>query len=553
MVALAGDVDATGSKAPGLLVRGGIYANGSVKGLVNVIAGGVRATGSCDATVTASPKLCGGGVTPVPDPNYSSELGNTVPDLRTPPTSCTSGVAIFEPGYYDNAKKLNAATNLCSTAWFKPGDYYFDFHDQACANVCPDNVFDASSNVWTISGKTVVGGTPVDANGNNLAQLPSGATVPGACRNPITNVNTKGVQFVFGGSSRIYIDQKSDVELCATYHPDRPPIAIYGLKSGQTPTATAATGLTLGTVQASGSFGGTATPTSLAPGGSVASWTTSNANAQTTTLTVKGFTPGGATPPPVPGAILQSAKLRITHKDADGTANSASSAKLTIGSSTTAAIAVPASVSTTTTELVFDGSTNAAIFNSLQTEVHDNGFGNVAVAYTANAKKLNGVTEVDAITFDLTYYLPVLRSQVGTCIDGTAPACLFLDMKNGNNMTKAYVQGTTYVPKGDLQMLLGNAASEIMKFGVVARQVSLQFWNGNSSQTDPVIEVPSDSPGFGFETTLVRLSVYVCSGSTCSVDPANLALRSRVKIFDEGGTPGPGHRQMSILNWDHTR
>ncbi|MEV5000886.1 hypothetical protein [Nocardioides sp. LML1-1-1.1] len=545
IVTLNGDVDATGSKDPGLLVRGGIYANGAVRGKVNVLAGGVRATGACDGTVVAVPKTCGTGPA-VSDPNYGSELGANVPALQTPPTSCTSGVAVFEPGYYDNAATLTAATDLCSVAWFKPGVYYFDFHNDGCANVCPSNLYGTSGNTWSINGKTVIGGTPIDANGNTLARPPVGVGVPGACRSPITDVNAQGVQFVFGGSSRIYVDQNSKMELCATYHADRPPIEIYGLKTGSTPTVANANGLTATSVPTPGSFtGANAANLGTAGDGNAATWTTTSANAQSTTMTMQGFATGSALPA---GAVLTAAVLHVRHQDADGTASSQATAKVTVGTTTTTAINVPVSASATTSDIAITG----ANLNSLQKEVHDKGYTDASIAYTANAKKNAATTTIDMVKLDLTYYVPVFRGQAGTCVAGSGTPCRFMDMKNGNNKVEVFFQGTTYVPYGDLQLLLGNFASEIMKFGLIARQLEFAFWNGASSQNVPVIEIPDNSPGFGFETTLVRLEVYVCPGTSCTTG-GELALRSKVKIFDEGGTPGPPNREVSVLSWSHTR
>ncbi|GAA3666920.1 hypothetical protein GCM10022237_28650 [Nocardioides ginsengisoli] len=553
IVALNGAVDATGSKAPGLLVKGGIYANGAVKGNINVLDGGVRATGSCDSTVVASPKNCNVGP-PVSDPNYSNELGGTVPTLQKPPTTCTGGyLAVFNPGYYDSASALNTATNLCNELWFKPGNYYFDFHNDSCANVCPSNVFGTGGNTWTISGQTVVGGTPIDANGNTLSQPPNNVSVPGACRSPITDVNAQGVQFVFGGNSRIYIDQNSNVELCATYHSDRPPIEIYGLKSGSTPTATNANGLVLTsnpTSTGGGMWTGLTTANISSVGNGSATWNPGSASATSSTVTVSGFAPGSAVPA---GSVLTSATLHVRHQDSEATSTSAGTATIQVGSTTTAALPIGAvgSTSMVTTDVLLNSSTNTAAFNSLQTAIHDGGYTGATVAYTAKSKK-NATAALDAISLDLTYYVPVLRGQGGTCIDGTGGSCKFMDMKNGNNKELVYFQGTTYVPYGDLQLLLGNFASEIMKFGLVARQLEFAFWNGNSVQGVPVIEIPDNSPGFGFETTLVRLQVYVCPGTSCS-SGGSLALNVKVKIFDNGGQPGPPNRQVTVLSWSHTR
>ena len=133
-----------------LKVHGGVYANGNVYGPVALDAGELRASGSCTQAV-ATPKSCNTGVK-ISDPNYANDLGGTVPALKKPPTSCTNGVAVFSPGYYDNASALSTATALCSVAWFKPGPYYFDFHNDACTNVCPSNLYGTGGNVWRTGG-----------------------------------------------------------------------------------------------------------------------------------------------------------------------------------------------------------------------------------------------------------------------------------------------------------------------------------------------------------------------------------------------------------------
>ena len=268
-----------------LKVHGGVYSNSSVIGPVTLDAGGLWASGACTQSV-ATPKNCNTGQT-IADPNYASDLNGTIPAWRKPPTSCTSGVAEFEPGYYDNAATLTTATNLCSTAWFKPGTYYFDFHNDGCANVCPTTLFPTSGNTWSIYGGNVVGGTPIDANGNTLSRPSTNPPYPGSCRSPITDTNAVGVQFVFGGSSRLYIDQNSHVEICGSYHANRPPIELYGLKTGSTPAAANANGLLVTSLPNKGLFNG-ANANDLAPGGGAATWTTTNASAQSTTLTARG-------------------------------------------------------------------------------------------------------------------------------------------------------------------------------------------------------------------------------------------------------------------------
>ncbi|MGO4256734.1 hypothetical protein [Marmoricola sp. RAF53] len=532
-----------------LKVHGGIYSNSTIAGQVTLDAGDAWAYGACTNTTVTAPatKHCNAGVK-ISDPNYSDDLGGTVPTLQTPPTSCTGGIAIFQPGYYDNASTLSAATSLCSVAWFKPGTYYFDFHNDSCANVCPSNLYGTSGNVWRTGGNAIIGGTPVNASGTVISQPSSNPTLPGSCQSPITDTSAVGVQFVFGGSSQMYVDKNAQVELCGSYHSNRPPIVVYGLKTGNTPTATTDTARTASSVPAPGLFTGATTANLAAADGApkVATWTTTSASAQSTSLTAQGFAPSATVPQ---GAVLTAATLHVRHQDADATSNSNASAKVTIGTATTAALPLTASASMVTTDLAITG----ANLNTLQTAVHDNGYTSASVAYTANAKKNNATTTVDMITLDLTYYVPVLRGETGTCVDGTAPSCKFLSMPGGNNKILLYLQGTTYVPLADVDVQLGNFSAEVAKFGIVARQVEFAITNGNPSWTGPIFEIPDNSPGYGYSNSSVDLKVHLCPGqATCSTSAAT-ALTSRVQIWDPSGAPAPPGRQVSILSWSHNR
>ena len=537
-----------------LKVHGGVYSNSTIAGPVSLDVGDAWAFGACTQTTVVAPasKHCNSGVK-ITDPNYASDLGGVVPGLQTPPTSCTGGVAVFQPGYYDSAARLTTATNLCSTAWFKPGTYYFDFHNDSCANVCPSNLYGTGGNVWTVNGGNVVGGTPINASGAIIAAPTTNPTYPGSCRSPVTNINAVGVQFVFGGSSRMYVDQNSHVELCGTYSATKPPIEIYGLKTGSTPTPPPASGLNASSVPTPGSFTFAAPATSLtnalAAGadGRVATWTTANnSSAQTTTITTAGFAPGASVPV---GSVLTAATAHIRHQDADATTNSAGTAKVTIGSSTTAALAVPQSAAMTTTDIPITG----ANLNGLQTVVHDNGYTGATVAYTANAKKAATVTSLDLISLDLTYYVPVLRGQGGTCIDNTVGSCVFLSMKNGNNKILLYLQGTTYIPYADANIQLGNFSAEVAKFGIVARQLEFAITNGNPSWTGPIFEIPDNSPGYGYENTMVDLKVHFCPGASSCTVSAPVSLTARVQLWDGGGAPDPPRRQVTVQSWSHQR
>lgn len=542
-----------------LKVHGGVYSNSAINGSVSLSAGDVRAVGSCTQTTVTAPgtKQCNTG-TPLADPNYGDDLGAIVPPLRKPPTTCVSNVAIFEPGYYDNAATLTTASNLCALAWFKPGTYYFDFHNDSCANVCPSSLFGTGGNTWRLNGRKLIGGTWRGAGGNTNTPPPSGidmneeedgVRVP-TCVSPITDVNAEGVQFVFGGSSRLYIDQNTEMELCGTYHANKPPIVMYGLKNGSTPTAANANGLDVTGVGPVGNFVQATVPNLKnvdgvqATNANLAFWARNSSGAnsnQPSSMTVSGFAPGTALPK---GSVLTGATLRVTHRST-GAANAMTLTPNLGTGAITYTLPPRATLGTETINLT--ARTGWAAF---QQAVHDEGFNGASFKFDASLGK-NQISQLDAVTLDLTYYVPVLRGQSGTCV-ATGTSCPLVSMKNGNNKILLYLQGTTYAPLGYFDILLGNFSAEVAKFGVVARQLDFAITNGNPSHTGPIFEIPDNSPGFGFDTTLVNLDVYVCPGTSCT-SGGELALNAKVKVFDDGDPYAAGDREISVLSWSHTR
>ncbi|KRC56959.1 MULTISPECIES: hypothetical protein [unclassified Nocardioides] len=567
-----------------LKVHGGVFANGTITGSVNLDAGDVKATGTCSAATVVAPsvKRCADAPpapAPTSDPNYNHELGSSPPALKKPPTSCTDGLspstattsddnlAVFTEGYYDSAADMNAAMNICPVVWFKPGNYYFDFHDETCSNVCPDSVYPGITNQWSIpSGLDVLGGTPTNpTTGAILARPPSslpavapnqGGLIPGNCQSPITNVNAQGVQFVFGGNSRLYLNGGSSrgarMELCATYHVDRPPIELYGLKTGNTPSSAPANGLipsgAVTTTQPQGTWTNATAAAVSADNGLEATWTTTGSGTKNGTITVPGFAPATAVPA---GAILTGAKLRVKHKDVG---NQSTAAFQVNGAPTaTGAFTVPLRNTTSGVDTV-DLATNATEFQNLQRQVHDYGFSGAKVTYAVKVTSNgNNAVTLDSLSLDLTYYVPVLRGEQGTNIEtgGTSTPLLWTD-NSGNNKINMYLHGTTYAPYGHMDITLSNFSAEVAKFGVIVRSLRFDVNTGNPLFTGPVFEIPDDSPGFGFETTLVRLNVYVCPGASCT-SGGELALKTKVMVFDSGGTPGPPNRQVTPMSWSHTR
>ena len=533
-------------------VRGGVWSNSNIARENN---GTLESTTSIRAHTGCSPPSamqapvvdCSSGT--VPDPNYPSDLdlaGASVPDLRTPPGGCGSGSVTLQPGYYDDATKLNALTPNGGSDCFihlTPGTYYFDFHNSSSGYTMAGD----AAHVWDVNSGTIVGGT-----------LTSDTTVPGRCVNPINDVTAQGVQLIFGGDSRMVVDKGAVMELCASYRSARPPIALYGQKTGtatQTvvgganalttsgpPTVTPSTftGATAANLQAAD--GNTTTNTGLAVWARDA---TGPAPAQTGSITMTGFAPPTALPK---GSVLVGARLKLTHMS-DGAANAITLTPTPGGGPVT--YTLPARTTLGTEDIDLSARTGWGAF---QKSVHDDGFTGASLNFEASLAK-NKTARLDAARLELTYYLPSLRGQTTAAITGNTVATPGGEpvLKALGNTTLVYIQGTTYTPLASLDLQLNNISESVFRFGVIARSLRL-FETASFSYPGAVIELPDNSPGWGFNGTIAQLKVYLCPGSpTCNTTTGKLALRTRVQLWDPTGTPVAKQRQVTVLSWSHQR
>ncbi len=185
--------------------------------------------------------LCTGNAnsfTPTPCTHISS--AQAIPSAPTPsgpttlnqPAVCQTAngnlYAAFLPGKYTllTSSSQSSLQTPCKKGnnwvradvdWFTPGTYFFDL----------DNGGD-----WNVPG-TVIGGTPTKPDGSKISGLDgtnattlSSSTLgnlslatlfPGACANPSVQNNFGGVEFVFGGTSRVNLPANNKFEICATY------------------------------------------------------------------------------------------------------------------------------------------------------------------------------------------------------------------------------------------------------------------------------------------------------------------------------------------------
>lgn len=225
-----------------LQIHGDVYSNSSIAVKKNMtVSGNITAVGTCtaqsggtmkdaDGTLDTNPKgpKCSGAAV-LSDPNYAPPAPPSDTKAHDLPTCPTDGshAYTFLPGVYTDLNGLKGLLNggkkgcQANVLWFTPGVYYFDLGGE-----------------WTIPTGYVIGGTPT-----NMTALKAGnPTVPTACQTPIAPDPVPaggwtppgpnaGVEFVFGGSSRITVTGDAQVELCGTYSKSTPPIVLYGLKS----------------------------------------------------------------------------------------------------------------------------------------------------------------------------------------------------------------------------------------------------------------------------------------------------------------------------------
>lgn len=516
----------------------------------------ITAHTGCEGSIS-DPKDCS--APQKPDPEYQFEPAYATPSNALPPhrkvpanttANCPGKVMTFQPGHYDDAAALSELMSgdvrACrgSIWWFTPGTYYFDFRNSDNPALTP------GANVWRIRDGQLLAGTPVNASGDPLEKPVAPASVPGSCQNPINSVEAKGVQFIFGGDSQLSITG-GDVEICGSYSATRPPIAVYGLRSGSATTNewTGATALKMTGANPGGDF---ANPGNIAEiDGNHATWTKTNNSNQTGTATVNGYAPHDAIPP---GSVLESARLRVVHGNSAGSRQDVKSVQITPNGGTAFTVPVPSYGDTAMHEESIDVST-ADLNKTFAKAVYDGTFTGASMKYSASVRH-PGIERVDGIQLELSFTPPAFRGQTeesvpGNCLAQTYTAdtgCAVLSTST-NYSGKLYIQGTTYAPISVVDVNLNNATEQVMRFGVIARALWAKE-TGSLTYDGPVIEVPDNTPGFAPGGTVVYLRAYICPAQpTCSASSGKLGLRSKVMINDPAGLPQPGKRQVQVLSW----
>ncbi|TIC88840.1 hypothetical protein E8D34_04075 [Nocardioides sp. GY 10113] len=510
-----------------------------------------RCTGDSFTTPVTCPLSDGGGAGAPVVADALTDL--TARPLRDPSSvTASGGVCAFEPGYYDNATTLSNKVNSCSTSWFKPGLYYFDFQNELSEAL--GNGLMGGDNVWRITGnRTVIGGTRPPGNPT---------AIPGACVSPLSDHTAAGVRFVFGGNSRMQADvpvsastwirynETPKVELCGSYSATEPPVVVQQQTNGAaapttatTPTSVTAPPTTVSGTGSTPAFAN-ATQAALDPGNTAAgaaTWT-STAVGQKAALALSGF--GPSTAPPA-GSVLRKATL-----------------SLALTAPSTGVKVTPSAGGTTGTTATLTGSGDVDVTSLLAAAVHDGTLAaagpSAALAFTATA--VGQKVTVDSASLRLDYYAPNVHA--GSLPVGGDPLLkVYYPWISGypGNWPRFVVNGAIYARNGDVSLEFGLTLGTAyfgpmvsMRGGVAARSIDLigGQWGRYGY---PLASIPDLGVGVGNLSTVVDLKVYVCAEAASCASGGRHALTVRVKITDpaygDDELPEAGNRRIQVLSW----
>ena len=482
---------------------------------------------------------------------------------RRVPTSCTAPVT-FQPGYYDDGAALTKVFATCgaTTYWFRPGIYFFDFHNDT------GDLWAGPSHVWTINdaGARVVAGTPKGWNPAPAAFTTP--TIPGSCVGPQSGAGNDGAEFVFGGDSQLSVTA-GRLEVCGRFAGGtRPPFAVYGATSHVIAPATISPWLkTDGSgadVAGNLPFTDPANITEFGGSSQAAAVTvTGAANPVTGTVVVKGFSSAAAIPP---GSIVRSAVLRVSHRDAvvsGGGLQSISVGVTPNGSSTVTHVAVP------TYQDPGSGGAyhvdDVDITAALQAQVHNLGYSGLTVRYDATLPAGPATSTVnedlDSIQLQLDYEPPSVRSEdplqaglLRPCV-GTVPYvpgssnCALISASGAQ--TGLYLQGNVYAPFAAMDLQESNISAPVLGSGAVLRSLRIAV-SSAPSYTEPAVGNAFTSPPLN-----LYLRAYVCpsecGGSTPPSSPWQLTGLAQVSFSDTTFLPTAGRRQVTVHTWQLVR
>jgi hypothetical protein len=396
------------------------------------------------------------------DANYGSRLSevNLNQPKRAADLSClgsgSNRVIAYPPGYYTDVDLLTQAVGGCNSntaRWFQPGAYYFDFDfDPASTN-----------NTWNITGK-VIGGTPKGWTPGSSApgNPPPLALAPTTCEAPRVG-GPPGVQFIFGGGSKVMLAGSAVVELCPSgLGGPGGFIVLYGQKTGAaspvpiSPPRRA----TNATSVAPNAFNPTTNALPISPNPSpidnqwaVASLPNSNP-APVSTISMTGFP---AAPVAPGGSVNVNVSLTIVHRETYSNTNQIGSLQMKIGTCT---VNVPRGTSGITTTYTATNTTDPCLLAAVTS-----GTFTVDYVVTGQANRPTLTAEIDGVELTGEYTPPVARAQDA----GASP--IIANDQGGGNAPTFYIWGTTYIVNGDLNIDFKNNTTIGFDRGVILRRL----------------------------------------------------------------------------------
>jgi hypothetical protein len=530
-----------------------------------VTAGSFTSEGTCTGTIVTSPtgtKSCGAahsaagndpGITYAATHEYDPPTTGMTPAVLP---DCSTNPVTFSPGYYDDVVGLNALTNGAGpcrnkTFWFRPGNYYFDFHNVEMPSTGFALVPHAAADLWTFddAGSFLIAGTK-----NGWTTMAT--QTPGSCVSPLNNAANSGVAFVFGGDSRFEVD-RGNVEICGTYAATKPPIALHGLATTIGGALTTEPSISPSGVTSVGAnaFTGLTPIAALAAGETppVGPSVTSMPPKKTATLTITGF---GAISAAIPArAVLESAVLTVAESVAGADADTTFQVTLTRNgpNATTVTKDLAVTAGPTATYAV----NNLNITADLAAEIYSNGLANNANPFTGSVVLSSGKTatvsaKVDYVKLVLKWRPLSVRAESG-CIILVVGVCPVIGT---NTQQKTfYVQGTAYLPKAKVDLTLNNVSGQVFRAGLIARAAALDI-SASSTYSGPLIELPTNtlapSPVIVFFTAWSCPPAHAGVPSSTGPDPCTPTGRAKVRFSDANPSPVPGDRQVTILGWQVT-
>lgn len=531
----------------------GVFVQGPDSNPANVT---VTAENGCVGTVvSAGSKNCpsshsiAGDDPAIPFPTaYAQPTAGATPQAL--PT-CAGNPVTFDPGYYDDAvglSQLMGGGGACGgkTFWFRPGVYYFDFHNSEMPS-SGSPVIPNGPDVWTFNDASgvLVGGTKQ----GGWTGSTNNANMPGSCVSPLTSESTQGVQFVFGGDSQFHLS-KGSLEICGTWYVDRPSLVLYGAKQ----TTGSITNAVL--LPKQGSLASTSTPAfaplndnslaNAADSGAGPSVTGLQKN-KTATLQVNGFT--GLSSPVARRAVLEQATVQVKHGELGYNAGTT----LTLTLTPNRAGAVPTDIPLTLGASVDQ---TVDVTSALRSELYAYGLSSASVPFTAkisiNADSANGQSisaKVDYLKVTMSWRPIAVRAQSGCVIAVSGCPMLQTDI----HTDELYLQGTAYTPRAALDVRLVGVTGQVFRAGLIARTAALNVSPSNGYE-GPLIELPDNS--FAPTPLRVYLTAWSCPLGGCSMPPSGAAGsgwqqdgRTLVKYTDGNFVPIPSQRAVEVQSW----